>query len=101
MIAEHTEMTQGMKPFAESWGLTPPSGPDEDCQKEMEKLDKLSGKDFDKEYIDQMVSDHSKAALALFGVSMATRPSLGCFRHVISKLRCCRPILSPNPPDPA
>jgi putative membrane protein len=64
MIAEHTKMTQGMKPFAESWGLTPPSGPDEDCQKELDKLDKLSGKDFDKEYIDQMVSDHSKALSA-------------------------------------
>ncbi len=61
MIAEHTKMTQGMKPFAESWGLTPPSGPDEDAQKELDKLDKPSGKDFDKEYIDIMVSDHSKA----------------------------------------
>lgn len=64
MIAEHTKMTQGMKPFAESWGLTPASGPDEDCQKELDKLNQLSGKDFDKEYIDQMVTDHSKALSA-------------------------------------
>jgi putative membrane protein len=64
MIAEHTKMSQGMKPFAESWGLTPPSGPDGDCQKELDKLNKLSEKDFDKEYIDQMVTDHSKALSA-------------------------------------
>jgi putative membrane protein len=64
MIAEHTKMTEGMKPFAESWGVTPPTGPDEDCQKELDKLNKLSGKDFDKEYIDQMVTDHSKALSA-------------------------------------
>jgi putative membrane protein len=57
-------MTDSMKPFAESWGLTPPSGPDADHQKELDKLNGLSGKDFDKEYIDQMVTDHAKALRA-------------------------------------
>jgi putative membrane protein len=64
MIAEHTKMTASMKPFAESWGLTPPSGPDADSQKELDKLNGLSGNDFDKEYMSQMVSDHSKALSA-------------------------------------
>jgi putative membrane protein len=64
MITEHTKMTASMKPFAESWGLTPPSGPDADCQKELDKLNGLSGNDFDKEYMSQMVSDHSKALSA-------------------------------------
>jgi putative membrane protein len=64
MIAEHTKMTASMKPFAESWGLTPPSGPDADTQKEIDKLNKLSGNDFDKEYMKQMVSDHSNALSA-------------------------------------
>jgi putative membrane protein len=64
MVKEHTEMTESMKPFAESWGLTPPSGPDADHQKELDKLNGLSGKDFDKEYIDQMVTDHAKALRA-------------------------------------
>jgi putative membrane protein len=49
-----------MKPFADSWGLTPPTGFDEDAQKEYDKLNGLSGADFDKEYIDDMVSDHTK-----------------------------------------
>jgi putative membrane protein len=61
MVTEHTAMTESMKPFAQSWGLTAPSGPDADHQKEWDKLNGLSGADFDKEYMSQMVSDHAKA----------------------------------------
>jgi putative membrane protein len=61
MVAEHTKMTDSMKPFADQWGLTPPAGADENHQKELDKLNGLSGKDFDKEYTDQMVTDHTKA----------------------------------------
>jgi putative membrane protein len=64
MVTEHTKMTESMKPFADSWGLTPPSGPDADHQKELDKLNGLSGADFDKEYMSQMVTDHSKALSA-------------------------------------
>ncbi len=61
MIDEHTKMTESMKPFAESWGLTPPVGPDADHQKDIDKLNSLSGADFDKAYMSDMVSDHAKA----------------------------------------
>jgi putative membrane protein len=64
MVTEHTKMTESMKPFAESWGLTAPSGPDADHQKEIDKLNGLSGADFDKEYISDMVTDHTKALSA-------------------------------------
>lgn len=64
MVTEHTQMTESMKPFADSWGLTAPSGPDADHQKELDKLNGLSGGDFDKEYISEMVSDHAKALRA-------------------------------------
>lgn len=64
MVTEHTKMSESMKPFADSWGLTSPSGPDADHQKELDKLNGLSGEEFDKEYISQMVSDHSKALRA-------------------------------------
>jgi putative membrane protein len=64
MVKEHTEMTDSMKPFAEQWGLTPPMGPDADHQKELDELNGKSGKDFDKEYMDEMVSDHTKALSA-------------------------------------
>jgi putative membrane protein len=61
MVKEHNEMKDGMKPFADSWGLIMPTGVDEDHQKEWDKLTGMSGADFDKEYISQMVTDHSKA----------------------------------------
>ncbi|HEV2646617.1 MAG TPA: DUF4142 domain-containing protein [Acidobacteriaceae bacterium] len=64
MVKEHTMMTDSMKPWAEKWGLTPPMGPDADHQKELDELNGKSGNDFDKEYIDQMVTDHSKALSA-------------------------------------
>jgi putative membrane protein len=61
MVTEHTQMTASMKPFVDAWGLTPPTGPDADHQKELDKLSGLSGNDFDKAYMKDMVSDHSKA----------------------------------------
>ena len=73
MVTEHTKMSASMKPFADSWGLTPPSGPDADHQKELDKLNGLSGKDFDKEYIDQMVTDHAKALSAFTSEAKDTK----------------------------
>jgi putative membrane protein len=64
MITEHTQMTASMKPFVDAWGLTPPTGPDADHQKELDELSGLSGNDFDKAYMKDMVSDHSKALSA-------------------------------------
>jgi putative membrane protein len=64
MVTEHTKMSASMKPFADSWGLTAPTGPDPDHQKELDKLNGLSGADFDKEYMSDMVSDHAKALSA-------------------------------------
>lgn len=61
MVAEHTKMSNSMKPFAEEWGLTAPTDMDDDHKQEYSKLNGLSGADFDKEYIDQMVTDHTKA----------------------------------------
>ena len=61
MVAEHQQMTESMKPFADKWGLTAPSGPDAGCQKEWDKLNGMSGAAFDKEYMSQMMTDHTKA----------------------------------------
>lgn len=73
MVDEHTKMTESMKPFAESWGLTPPSGPDADHQDEINKLNGLSGNDFDKEYMSQMVTDHTKALSAFTSEAKDTK----------------------------
>ena len=61
MVTEHKKLSASMKPFAESWGITPASDLDDDHKQEYSKLNGLSGADFDKEYMEQMVSDHSKA----------------------------------------
>ena len=73
MVTEHKQMSESMKPFAEQWGLNPPTGPDADHQKELDKLNGLSGNDFDKEYMDQMVSDHSKALDAFTDEAKSTK----------------------------
>ena len=59
MVKDHTQMTESMKPFVQEWGLMAPTGPDADAQKEWDKLFALSGKDFDKEYMKTMVSNHT------------------------------------------
>jgi putative membrane protein len=73
MVTEHTQMTGSMKPFADSWGLTAPTGPDADHQKEWDKLNGLSGADFDKEYMSAMVSDHTKALSAFTSEAKDTK----------------------------
>ncbi len=83
MISEHTKMTDSMKPYAEKWGVTPATGPDEEHQKEIDKLNGLSGKDFDKEYIDDMVTDHTKALSAFTTEAKDTKDSQ--FRATVIK----------------
>lgn len=73
MVDEHMKMTESMKPFAEEWSLTPPSGPDSDHQDELKKLQGLSGNDFDKEYIGDMVTDHTKALSAFTSEAKDTK----------------------------
>jgi putative membrane protein len=60
MVTDHTKLNTKMKPYAEEWGIAAPTALSPDAQKEYDKLSKLSGNDFDKEYMSDMVSDHSK-----------------------------------------
>ena len=83
MVAEHTKMTESMKPFADSWGLTPPNGPDSDHQDELKKLGGLSGNDFDKAYVSDMVSDHAKALSAFTSEAKDTKDAK--FRAAVIK----------------
>ena len=50
-----------MKPYATAWGVTPPAGLDADHQAIYDKLNGLSGSDFDKAYMSGMATDHHKA----------------------------------------
>ena len=60
MVKDHTQLSASMKPFVQEWGMSVPTGPDADAQKVWDKLFALSGKDFDKEYMKEMVDDHTK-----------------------------------------
>ncbi len=73
MVTEHKKLSESMKPFGESWGVTPPTAPDSDHQKELDKLNGLSGGDFDKEYMAQMVTDHTKALSAFTAEAKDTK----------------------------
>jgi putative membrane protein len=83
MVTEHEKMTASMKPFAEPWGVTPPSGLDDDHQKEYDKLQGMSGGDFDKEYMNQMVTDHAKALDAFTSEAKDTKDAK--FRSAVLK----------------
>lgn len=61
MVADHTALESKMKPFAMKWGLTPPSGMDSDHQAEYDKLNGMSGAEFDHEYMQAMDKDHHQA----------------------------------------
>src|SRR6185503_7680013 len=61
MVNDHGQMGEKwLKPVAQQMGLSEPSGPSKKDKKEIEKLQALSGQDFDREYITMMVKDHQK-----------------------------------------
>jgi putative membrane protein len=59
MAADHTQMNQKwFEPEAKNLGVPEPKGPAKKDKKLMEKLQGLSGDQFDKEYITAMLKDH-------------------------------------------
>ncbi len=83
MITDHMMLTAKMKPYAMKWGVTPPTGPDADHQAELDKLNGLSGADFDKEYISQMDTDHHKALDAFKQEESTT--TVAAFKSTVAK----------------
>jgi len=60
MVSDHGKGNDELKQLAQTKGVTLPSDVDDESKKMADKLSKLSGKDFDKEYISGMVEDHEK-----------------------------------------
>ena len=58
MVKDHTRLNNELDSVATSIGLTVPTDLLSGQQSEYTKLSKLSGKEFDKEYMDLMVKDH-------------------------------------------
>ena len=59
MVKDHTRLNKELGSAATSIGLTAPTGLSTEQKAEYAKLSKLTGKEFDKEYIDLMVKDHT------------------------------------------
>ena len=60
MVDDHTKMNKDLAQVADTMGVMLPKTMDKDDQAEYDKLDKLSGNDFDVEYLTFMVKDHHK-----------------------------------------
>lgn len=60
MVDDHSKADDQLKQVATSKGVTLPTDLDKSTRREMDKLSKLSGADFDREYMKTMVSDHKK-----------------------------------------
>jgi len=65
MVDDHSKANEELKAWASGKGVTLPSGPDAKQKSMMDRLSKLSGADFDREYMKAMVKDH-KEDISLF-----------------------------------
>lgn len=61
MISDHSQMGEKwFKPVAKQMGVSEPKGPSKKDKKLIEKLQGLSGQEFDTEYIQAMLKDHKE-----------------------------------------
>ena len=60
MVEDHGKANDKLKQVATSKNLTLPTDPPSNAKREEDKLNKLSGEQFDKEYMKHMLSDHKK-----------------------------------------
>src|SRR5207253_8710377 len=61
MIDDHTKAGDQPKQIASTWAIPQDVKIDEKHKNLMDKLSKLNGKDFDKEYMSAMIDDHEDA----------------------------------------
>ena len=60
MVDDHTKMNIELAQVADSMGVMLPKTMNKEDQAEYDKLNALSGNDFDTEYLSVMVKDHHK-----------------------------------------
>ena len=58
MVTDHTKANDELKQIASTKGVQLPSALDKKHQSDMDRLQKMSGADFDKAYMSHMVDDH-------------------------------------------
>jgi putative membrane protein len=60
LVEDHSAANQQLKPIAEANAIPWPEQPTEEHQKLEQELSKLSGEEFDKKFMEEMVKDHEK-----------------------------------------
>jgi putative membrane protein len=61
LVNDHTQMNEKLfKPLASQMGVSVPKGPSKKDKKMAEKMEALSGPDFDTQYLMMMLKDHQK-----------------------------------------
>lgn len=61
LVNDHTQMSdKWFKPLANQMGVSVPKGPSKKDKKLAEKMEALSGPDFDSQYLTMMIKDHKK-----------------------------------------
>ena len=83
MITDHNQLEAEMKPFADKWGVTPPTALDSDHQSKYDALNGMSGADFDKQYMTDMDADHHASLDAFKQEQSSTADS--AFKAKVSK----------------
>src|SRR4029077_4031220 len=61
MVEEHGKMLDESRTLAQAKGMKSPAAPEKNQQYALKKLQRLSGEDFDRHYVQQMVKDHEGA----------------------------------------
>ena len=65
MVRDHTKAGDELKQLASKHNITPPAELDDDHRDKVDRLSKLQGAEFDREYMNTMVDDHEKTVNAL------------------------------------
>jgi putative membrane protein len=65
MVADHTKAGEELKQIAAQHNIQAPADLDDTHRDQIERLTKLQGAEFDREYIQQMVDNHEKTLEAL------------------------------------
>ena len=65
MVQDHTKAGEELKQLASTHNIQAPADLDDDHREKIDRLSKLTGAEFDREYMNQMVDDHENTMEAL------------------------------------
>jgi putative membrane protein len=75
MVEDHGGSHNELKQLAQIKGMSVPAAPDRSHAREIDRLDKLSGAEFDRQYMAHMLSDHRKDVSQFKKASEAAKDS--------------------------